>query len=87
MRYLSGENQRSTLLTGTAPGKTSFRRRRTQKTDVASASAAVPGRSGTFTDVGIDSLGYIIGTALTIGIIFLIRFIKTKIDKKKAADN
>ena len=43
----------------------------------------VPGRSGTFVDVGIDFLGYVIGTAITIGVIYLIRYIKSKRDKKK----
>lgn len=36
------------------------------------------GRSGLWSDVGIDFLGYFIGTVLTIGIIFLIRLIKSK---------
>ena len=40
-------------------------------------------RSGTLLDIGIDSLGYLIGTITTIGVIYLIMLIKTKISKKK----
>ena len=43
----------------------------------------IPSRGGTITDIGIDSLGYLIGTALTIGVILLIRVIKNKIEQKK----
>ena len=36
------------------------------------------GRTGAWSDVGIDFSGYFIGTALTIGVILLIRLIKSK---------
>lgn len=38
----------------------------------------VPGRVGALKDVGIDFLGYVVGTLLTLGVIFLIKFIKKK---------
>ena len=38
----------------------------------------IPSRSGTWKDIGIDSLGYLIGTVLMFGIILLIKFIKYK---------
>ena len=38
----------------------------------------IPSRSGLFSDVGIDSLGYLLGTLITFGVMILIRFIKKK---------
>lgn len=38
----------------------------------------VPGRSGIFTDIMIDFTGYVIGTMLVIGVIYLVKYIKTK---------
>ncbi|MBO4668056.1 MAG: VanZ family protein [Bacilli bacterium] len=46
----------------------------------------MPTRSGLMRDVGIDSLGYLIGTLLTIGVIYLILFIKSKRSKKEEID-
>lgn len=43
----------------------------------------LPSRGGTMLDVGIDSLGYVIGAILTIGVILLIRLISKKIKQKK----
>ena len=43
----------------------------------------IPTRGGTWSDIGIDFLGYVIGTALTIGVIFLIRLIIMKVKEKK----
>lgn len=43
----------------------------------------IPTRGGTIIDVGIDSLGYIIGAAITLGIILLVRFISKKHKEKK----
>ena len=42
----------------------------------------IPSRGGTISDVGIDSLGYLIGTVLMIGVILLVNLIK----KKKTTD-
>lgn len=38
----------------------------------------IPSRGGVLLDVGIDSLGYLIGTLVTIGVIYIIRCIKSK---------
>ena len=38
----------------------------------------IPSRGGNITDVGIDSLGYLIGTIIMIGVILLINLIKKK---------
>ena len=46
----------------------------------------IPSRGGVLLDVGIDSLGYLIGTLVTIGIICLIWFIKKKISAKSTTD-
>ena len=43
----------------------------------------IPTRYGAWMDVGIDFLGYFIGTAITIGVILLILFIRKKIKQKK----
>ena len=40
--------------------------------------ACIPSRTGSISDVGIDFLGYAIGAALTLGVIFLINYIKKK---------
>ena len=42
----------------------------------------IPTRSGLLSDVGIDSLGYLIGELVTFGVIMLIVFIKQKRKKK-----
>lgn len=48
----------------------------------------IPSRGGVWLDVGIDFLGYVIGTAITIGIILLIRFIHSQKTKRlKNKDN
>lgn len=44
----------------------------------------IPSRGGVIQDVGIDSLGYLIGLLLTFGVIMLIKFIVSK--KKKKVD-
>ncbi len=46
----------------------------------------IPSRGGTIQDVGIDSLGYLIGLLLTLGAIILIKFIVSK-KKKKVCNN
>ena len=38
----------------------------------------IPSRGGVWADVGIDSLGYIVGTFITFGVILLIRYIRNK---------
>ena len=43
----------------------------------------IPSRGGVWLDVGIDFLGYVVGTAITIGVILLILFIRKKIKQKK----
>lgn len=47
----------------------------------------VNGRSGSVQDIGIDTLGYIIGSLLVVLIILLIRFIKSKKKPKITEDN
>jgi hypothetical protein len=43
------------------------------------------GRSGTWTDIGTDTLGYLVGALLCWGVILLIRLIKRKKSAKRAA--
>lgn len=38
----------------------------------------VPGRNGAFLDIGIDFLGYIVGTAITFGVLMLIKHIRKR---------
>lgn len=45
----------------------------------------IPTRKGSFSDVGIDSLGYLIGILLTIGVILIIKLINQR--KQKKQDN
>ena len=46
----------------------------------------IPSRSGLFSDVGIDSLGYLLGTVFMFGVILLVNWIVKRINKKEKSE-